>query len=198
MTTQTDEPGGPRVQMRSSRGVLASAAFLLALPVTALFDMMFGSGAEAVIHGALALGSGLMSSAVPDFQTPRWATWMGSVSTGALAAVFFLQGASELTHHEALTHFAYRVLGQGLEGWLVDLFLLWCVVVLVTDREAKRTPGILALATVACVRAYSLGLTYQGTSLDAEAPGLKLLWLLPFVWILLASVGGKTPRESHI
>lgn len=52
--------------------------------------------------------------------------------------------------------------------------------------------GIVAMATVACVKAYSLGLAYQGTSLDARAPLLKTLWLMPFVWILLESTTGKT------
>lgn len=177
-----------RPHVRSTRGVFASLAFLLALPLTALYQMVLGTGVEAVIHGALALGSALMSFAVFDFKTPRWATWMGSVSTGVLAAVFFLQGVSEVTHNGALTHFAYQVLGQRLEGRLVDLFMAWCVVVLVVDRQAtRRILGIVAMATVACVTAYSLALAYHGTSLDAEAPLLKILWLMPFVWILFES-----------
>ena len=160
--------------------------------------MVLGTGGEAVIHGVLALGSALMSFAVFDFKTPRWAAWMGSVSTGVLAAVFFLQGVSEVTRHAALTYLAYQVLGQRLEGWLVDLFMAWCVVVLVVDRQAtRRILGIVAMATVACAKAYSLGLAYHGTSLDAEAPILKILWLMPFVWILFESTTrhatGRTP-----
>ena len=184
--------------MRSTRGLFAAIAFLLALPLTALCQMVFDTGAEAVIHGVLALGSALMAFAVFDFKTPRWATWMGLVSTGVLTAVFFLQGVSEVAHDEALTYFAYQVLGQRLEGWLVDLFMAWCVVVLVVDRQAtRRILGIVAMATVACAKAYSLGLAYQGTSLDAEAPILKILWLLPFVWILFESTTGKKfPSES--
>lgn len=185
--------------MRSTRGLLASIAFLLALPLTALYQMVFGTGAEAVIHGALALGAALMSFAVFDFKTPRWVTWMGSVSTGVLAAVFFLQGVSEVTHDEALTYFAYQVLGQRLEGWLIDLFMVWCVVVLVVDRQAtRRILGIVAMAAVACAKAYSLGLAYQGTSLDAEAPILKILWLMPFVWILFESTTGKKFRPETV
>jgi len=138
-----------------------------------------------------------MSFAVFDFNTPRWATWMGSASTGVLAAVFFLQGVSEVTHDEALTYIAYQVVGQRLEGWLVDLFMAWCVVVLVFDRQAaRRIPGIVAMATVACAKAYSLGLAYQGTSLDAEAPILKVLWLMPFVWILLESTTHIVPEAA--
>jgi len=183
--------------MRSKRGLLASIAFLLALPLTALYEMVFGAGVEAVIHGALALGSALMSFAVFDFKAPRWATWMGSISTSVLAAVFLLQGVSEVTHDETLTYLAYRVLGQRLEGWLINLFMAWCVVVLVVDRQVTgRILGIVAMATVACAHAYSLVLTYHGTSLDAEAPALKILWLTPFVWILFASATGKNFRSG--
>jgi hypothetical protein len=179
--------------MRSTRGLLASIALLLAVPLAALYQMVIGIGVEAVIHGALALGCALMAFAVRDFKTPRWATWMGSVSTGVLAAVFFVQGVSEVIHNETLTYVAYQVVGQRLEGWLVDLFMAWCVVVLVVDRHAtRRFLGVVAMATVACVKAYSLGLAYQGTSLDAVAPILKTLWLLPFVWILLESTTVKT------
>ena len=184
--------------MRSKGGLLASSAFLLALPLAALYQVVIGASVEAVIHGALALGSALMSFAVFDFKTPRWATWMGSISTGVLAAVFFLQGVSEVTHDETLTYVAYRVLGQRLEGWLVNLFMAWCVVVLVVDRKLTgRILGIVAMATVACVQAYSLGLAYRGTSLDAEAPILKILWLTPFVWILFASTTGKHAHETR-
>ena len=140
--------------MRSTRGLFASIAFLLAIPLTLLYQMVFGTGVEAVIHGALALASALMSFAVFDFKTPRWATWMGAVSTGALAAVFFLQSVSEVTHDETLTYLAYQVVGQRVEGWLVDLFMAWCLVVLVVDKQAtRRTLGIVAMATIACAKA---------------------------------------------
>lgn len=185
--------------MKSTRGVLASIVFLLAVPLTALYQMVFDTGVGAVIHGALALGSALMSFAVFDFKTPRWAAWVGSASTGVLAAVFLLQGVSELAHDESLSYFAYQVVGQRLEGWLVDLFMVWCLVLLVFDTQAPtRIPGIVAMATVACARLYALVLAYQGTSLDAQAPMLKALWLVPFVWILFESKRtGEVPASSR-
>lgn len=82
--------------MRSTRGLFASSVFLLAVPLAALCQMVLGTGGGAVIHGALALGSALMAGAVFDFKAPRWATWMGSASTGVLAAVFFLQGVESV------------------------------------------------------------------------------------------------------
>jgi len=78
--------------------------------------MVLGNGVEAVIHGALALGSALMAFAVFDFKTPRWITWIGSGSTGLLACIFSLQGVSEVTHHEALTYFAHDPLGANVPG----------------------------------------------------------------------------------
>jgi hypothetical protein len=90
-------------------------------------------------------------------------------------------------------------LGQRLEGWLVNLFMAWCVVVLVVDRQATgRILGIVAMATGACVQAYSFGLAYHGTSLDAEAPILKILWLTPVVWILFASTTRKNFRSATV
>src|SRR6185503_15520915 len=123
--------------MRSKRGFFASILLLLAVPTAVLYEMALGSGAGVVIHGALAVGSALMSRAVFDFKTPPWATWLGAASSGVLALVFFLQGGSDLGHHEGLTHLAYRVLGQGLEGRLADLFMVWCLVLLVADKHAR-------------------------------------------------------------
>lgn len=80
------------------------------------------------------------------------------------------------------------MLGQRIEGWLVDLFLLWCVAVLLTDSHGgARRLGIVALSITAGVEAYAFDLARAGTSLDAEAPGLKMLMLLPFVWLLVES-----------
>lgn len=174
----------------------ASLVFLLALPLAALCQLALGTGGGVAIHGALALGSALMSFAVFDFKTPRWATWMGSMSLGALAVVFLLQGTSDLVHDESLAYLAYRLVGQRLEGWLVDLFMAWCVVVLVADRTTLKIPGIAALVTVACVEAYGYFLAHHGTSLDARAPILKVLWLAPFVWILLESTRGVESRPE--
>jgi hypothetical protein len=36
---------------------------------------------------------------------------------------------SEVTHDQALHYLAYHVMGQRLEGWLVNPILVWCGVV---------------------------------------------------------------------
>jgi hypothetical protein len=184
--------------VKSTTGFVASIVFLSSVPVAASWQRVQGAGASAVIHGAFALGAALMAFAVFDFKAPRWVTRVASVCTGSLAAVFLLQGASEAIHDDRLTHVAYRVLGQRVEGLLVDVFMAWCLVMWVTDRQATpRLLGIVAIATAVGVRLLDLVLVGQGTSLDARAPILKALWLLPFAWLLLASRGGR-PTDRRI
>ena len=56
---------------------------------------------------------------------------------------------------------------------------------LLIDSEGKtRILGFVAMSIVVGVKLCSYGLTYLGSSLDAEAPGLKLLYLLPFAWLV--------------
>jgi hypothetical protein len=144
-----------------------------------------GDRAETVVHAGLALGSAVLSFAVFDFRTARWVAWIGAMSTGSLAAVFLLQGVSESIGTSSLTYLAFQILGQRLEASLVDLFTFWCIAMLLIDSEGKtRILGLVAMSLVVGVKLYSYGLTYLGSSLNAEAPGLKLLYLLPFAWLL--------------
>ena len=167
--------------------------FLLALPVAALCQLVLGRGAEPAMHFMLTLGAGLLATSVADFRTPKWAAWLAGVSLSALAIIFCLQGASEVGHSAALSHLAFQTLGQRLESWLVMGFLLWCVAVLVVDSDGKtRLVGLLALAVTIAVRAYAMSLSLNDASLDI-ASSLKLLYLTPFVWLLLES---KKKRQS--
>ena len=87
--------------------------------------------------------------------------------------------------NSSLTYIAFQVFGQQLEARLVDLFTFWCVANLLIDSEGKtRILGFVALSIVVGATLCTYGLTYLGSSLDTEAPGLKLLYLLPFVWLL--------------
>lgn len=150
--------------------------------------MVFADGASIVIHVALAVGFVLLSSSVFDFGTMGWLNWIGCVATGALAAIFFLQAASELIEEDSLTYLVYQVLGQRLETWLVYVFGLWCVAMLVTASQGKtRILGWFALSVAICLPAYSHILSYLGTSLDVQSQSLKVFYLLPFVWILFES-----------
>jgi hypothetical protein len=43
--------------MRSQRGFLAALVLLLALPITVLYQILVGAGADTVVHVLLATGS---------------------------------------------------------------------------------------------------------------------------------------------
>ena len=174
--------------MKSPRAFAAAILFLSALPFGLLFQRLAGGWGEPAIHLSFALGSGLLCSAVSDFRTPIWATWLGRLSTGLLALIFALQGISELTRNDLLTDVAFQGLGQHLEGWLGNGFLLWCMMALLVDGHGMRKFfGLFAVSSSAAVRVYSWVLSLSGRSLEATAPALKLLYLMPFVWLLAES-----------
>jgi hypothetical protein len=159
--------------MRSPTGFVAAAVFLAALPLTFAYQQVAGAGAEIVVHALLALGALLMAVATFDFNTPRWVRWAGSLSIGALAAIFFMQGMGQLTHNATLTHVAYQIFGQRAEASLVYLFLSWCVTLLMVDSRG-RTQVLGFVALFAAVVGIAV----------AE---LKVLSRLPFVWLLFES-----------
>ena len=174
--------------MRSSRGFAGAILFLSALPLAVLYQQLAGHGGETAIHFSFALGSGLLCSAISDFRAPIWATWLGRLSIGSLAVIFALQGISEVTRNDRLTDVAFQGLGQSLEGWLLAGFLLWCMMALLVDGHGKmKIFGFFAISLAAAVRAYASILPLSGASLEATAPVLKLLYLLPFFWLLAES-----------
>ena len=180
--------------MKSTRGLLGASILLLAFPIAALYRLVFDRGIEVVIHLALAAGALVICASVFDFKTARWIAWIGGLSTGVLGSIFLIQAASEQLHNASLAHFAYRVLGQQLERWLFDVFALWCIAVLLADSHGKtRIAGGIALGTVVCVEIFAVSLSLVGTSLDAVAPWLFVLYFLPFVWLVVES---KTTRST--
>lgn len=172
--------------MRSPQGFLAAIVFLLMLPMAALYQTLFDSGFDTFIHLVLAAGSLLIASAVFDFsKVARWINWAACLFVGAEAAIFLLQGVSHLIQNDSLTYIAYQVLGQRIEAGLGDLFVFWCVVMLLVESRGKtRVLGFVAVSIVVCFEVYKHGLAYLG---DAPAEGLKALFLLLFVWLLFES-----------
>jgi hypothetical protein len=171
--------------MRSPRGFFAALALLLGIPIALLGQAVFGIDVEITLHFVFALTAGLVALAVFDFKLPRWITWLGSVSSGTVAAIFLLQGVARLVPNEALFYLTYQVFGQGLESALIDGLIIWFVALLLGDSQGKtRLFGGVALALAVGSELYRHSLVYLG----AESPGiLKLTLLLPFVWLLLES-----------
>jgi hypothetical protein len=135
----------------------------------------------------LAAGSLLISLAVFDFgKLPIWINWIGCLFAGTLAAIFFLQGLSDLMQNDVLTYLAYQVLGQRLEGWLAWLFILfWCGALLLLDSQGKtRVFGFVVMPIFISAEVYRFSLFYLGAFPNQL---LKVLILLPFVWLLFES-----------
>ena len=179
------------VKMRSLRSVVAALILLLGVALALLTAIAFGDGAENVIHLALAATFLLLTFAVFDFRLPASIQLAACATMGALAAIFLLQGASDLMHSASLRHLAYDVLGQRIEKMLGYAFLLWCVAVLFRDSAGRtRTLGVVVLVTILCVEIYGIRMAYVG----GETPGvLKLLYLPLFVWLLLEGVKPRDP-----
>jgi hypothetical protein len=184
-TLITRQPLKVTGSMRSPRGFFAALVLLLGIPVALLGQVVFGIDAELTLHFVLALTAGLVALAVFDFKLPRWITWLGSVSSGAVATIFLLQGVNGLFPSDALFYLAHQVLGQQLESALVDALLLWFIALLLGDSQGKtRLFGCAAMALAVGSELYRLGMIYLGVE---PAGILKLTMLLPFVWLLLES-----------
>jgi hypothetical protein len=189
-TTVSRDSSG--VRMRSPLGLLAALAFLLALPIAVGWQILFGSGAGTTIHFALAVGSVLLAFAVFDFKLPRWMNWIGCAAALALGTIFLLQAVATLIPSEPLHYVAYQLLGQWPEGWLPDVLILWFVAMLVIDSQGKsRILGFVALSIAVCFELYSHILRYLGSS---DTGILKLLMLLPLVWLLFESTKKLHPN----
>ena len=189
-TTTTASQGISRVRIRSPLGLLAALTFLLGIPISFGWQILFGSGAGTLIHFVLAAGSFLLAFAVFDFELPRWMNWIGCAAGLALGTIFLLQAVALLIPNESLNYVAYEVLGQWPEGWLPDVIILWFVALLVLDSQGKsRILGIVAVSIAVCSELYSHILRFGGTS---DTGRLKLLMLLPFVWLLIEST--KKPQ----
>jgi hypothetical protein len=178
--------------MRSPRGFLGSIVLVLSLPVAVLTQVLFGSGSSVAMHVALAVGCALVALSAFDFKTPRWVAWTGCLAAGVFAAIFLLQAASELLQNDSFSYFALQVLGNWPERLLTTLFIFWFVAVVLTASQGNtRILGIVATAIVVGVDAYNYVLLYLG-----EAHALKILYLLPFVWLLFESRKKQSKKGS--
>lgn len=184
--------------MKSRAGFFAALVLLLALPVVVLYQLFFVNGTDTLIHVELALGAALTAFAVFDFKLPSWITWIGSLSMGLLAIIFLLQGVSHLIQNDAFTYLVYPVLGMQ-EGWLMDLFIGWCIALLLMGSQGKtRLLGIVAIIAVVGLEVYRYSLAYLGTAPNTQPQALRLIYLLLFVWLLLESKKPLSPDATRV
>ena len=177
--------------MRSPRGFFAALVLLFTFPLALLSQAIFGINPAITVHFLLALATGLVALAVFDFELPRWISWLGCALSGAVAAIFLLQGVSVLIPNEALFYLAYQVFGQQLESALIDGMILWFIAPLLWDSQGKtRLFGIAAMSIFVCSELYRNALMYLG---GEPADFLKLSLLLPFLWLLVESAKKRVP-----
>ena len=197
-TTMMDGRGNSKGRMRSALGLMATLAILLALPIAIGCQILFGNGGGTMIHFALATGCVLLAFSVFDFELPRWVNRIGCVAALALGTIFSLQALALLMPNGSLYYVAYPVLGHLVEGWLAGVIILWFVAMwLLVSRGKTRIFGFIAVSLAVCYEVYVLILPYLGTSLSTEVGILKLLLLLPFVWLLFESTK-KLPTKGSV
>lgn len=183
--------------MRSPKGFVASGLLLLALPVAIASQIVSDGAAEFVIHAFVGVGCLFLAAAAFDFGVPASFAWVGRLSAGAFGSIFVLQAISQLVPSEALRWIAFDVLGQQVEKVLPYLALSWFVAVLAigSSRGWTRVLG----ATIASVVLASELLGAVGPALGVAYASSKVLFLLPFCWLILESFGGEShPGPQHV
>ena len=183
--------------MRSLRGVLAASVCLLAVPVAFVFQLIVGSGVGIVLHLVLGVGFLLTAFAVFDFEPPRWLPWVGCLSIGALGAIFCCKASVSWCKMDWLTYLAFQILGQQVEALSGDVFLVWCsATVLLMSHGKVKLFGIGVMVLAIGAEIYSYGVRYFGSGAGGVSQLLKLVLLLPFVWLLLES-SKKSPLPER-
>jgi hypothetical protein len=168
----------------------------LALPLAVLTQILLGTGSETVVHLVGAVGFVLLALSFFDFALPRWVAAAGGAAAAGMAAIFALQGLTSLLPDTPLHDFAYQVLGNHPERICIDALAVCLLAVCMLDSRGRtRIFGVLSLLAVAAVELYQVSLLYSGTQGDAS---LRLVYLLPIVWLLLESRKERSPRELEL
>ena len=170
--------------MRSRIGFAAAIVMLLAVPVAFASQLVADGSAELVIHLAVGTGCLLLAAAVFDFGLRRWVTWTGAGAAGAFGTIFLLQALSQVITNDGLAYLAFDVLGQEIERFLPYAILVWFVALLWEGSSGKsRILGSAVMAIVVGVELVSI----VGPSVGLNIESQKLLFLLPFLWLLIES-----------
>jgi hypothetical protein len=185
MTNTRDSAAHWIESMRSQRGVAAALIMLLALPAAIVSTALGEQASGVVIHIALGASCVVLAFAMFDFGLPRWLNLVGAISAGALGAVFLLQAVSLVVPNETLERIAFAILGQEPERFLPVGILAWFTGLLLAGGTQgwTRSVGWVVIPLVVGVEVAWLA----GYFLQIEVPNPKILFLLPFAWLLMVS-----------
>jgi hypothetical protein len=178
--------------MRSVRGLVGAATILLSYLAALAVQQLFGSGGDTVIHLVMGAGFVTFATSVFDFGLPRWVNIIGAAAAGAFGAIFLMQGVSDLTHVEGLRYVAFDVLGHHLERLLPDVVYVWFVALLLGSSQGKSR--FLGWAVMVVVVGLEIA-TLVSLLLDGPLESVKVLILLPFVWLLVESAKQQPTRS---
>lgn len=173
--------------MRSPLTFWGSIVLLGTLPIALLSQAVFGVDAEMVVHAGLGLGCALL--AAKNFKaTPGWLMFMGSCAAVILEVIFLLQFLAQLDSVASLHRVAFDILGQWPESLFISLLTIWLGGVLLTDsRGATRILGWITVPPAILFMALSYAGPFLGIPLTDTYPVLKVLLLVPFIWLGLES-----------
>lgn len=179
--------------MRSIRAFVAAATIVLSYPLALGVQQLFGGGADTVIHLVTGAGFVLFGTSVFDFDLPRWVNVVGALAAAAFGAIFIMQGVVDLTNVDPLRVLAFDVLGQHVERLLPDVVYLWFGALLLLDSAGRSR--VLGWVVMLLVAAAELG-TLAALLFEFSFPNVKVLVLLPFVWLLVESAERRMTRPA--
>ena len=175
-------------QARGMRSVLGFAGSLIVLAGVVIglsSAIILNAGGSEILHLALGGGFVLLALAVFDFRQPAWVKWGAAVPMMILAGIFTIQGLADLTRSPLLADIAYANLGQTGEKLLGDIFIAWCLALVIFDSTGRtRWLGFACIAVVVVVEVYFYWT--QATGGDVN-DALKLLYAPLFIWLALES-----------
>lgn len=179
--------------MRSPRAFVGAATVVLSYPLALLVQLLFGGGADTIIHFVTGAGFVIFATSVFDFALPRWVNAIGAAAAGAFGTILVLQGVSDITHLEGLRYVAFDVLGHQLERLLPEVVYGWCVALLLLASTGRsRILGWAIMLIVVGLEIATLASFVFGFSM----PNVKVIILLPFVWLLFESAERNRPDSS--
>jgi hypothetical protein len=176
--------------MRSTFGLAAAVTGLLTYPVAIGAGITLGADASTtVVHFMLGSAFLLLARAMFDFGLARWVTWLGATAAAVFGGTFVLQGFADLTHIAALEWLAFDVLGQQLERILPDVVYIWFAALLLTGSTGRSR--LVGWVTVPILFGLELAILV-GALVGIDVPFILPVIFLPFVWLLIESVKGRS------